>query len=92
MLRTLAGIGIGLALVGSAHAQDQATINVTGKSPRAVRAEIYRTAKDLCARQQTDMFQTESCVQDSYSDALQQFQAMRVQRVAYQVPTASRVR
>lgn len=91
MLRTLAGIGIGLALVGSAHAQDQVTVNALGKSPKTVRTELYRAAQNVCANQESDIFQTSYCVSDTYSDALKQFNILRAQRLAYQVP-ASRVR
>ena len=93
MLRTLTGIGIGLALVGSAHAQDRITVDVQGKSPRAVRAEVYRAAEDVCARQDTNAYDASDCVEDTYSNALQQFRSIRLQRAADRRQTlASRAR
>ncbi len=91
MLRTLAGIGIGLALVGSAHAQDQISVTLAGKSPGAVRAELYRSAKAVCSRQEAeslDTLQDPDCVEQTYITALQQFRTW--QRTAYPVQTASR--
>ena len=86
MIRTLTGIGFALALVGSAHAQDtQITVNLNGKSPKAVRAEIYRAAEKVCASN-ADVFDPAdtACVEATYSQALQQLRATpRVERTAY---------
>ena len=72
MLRSLTGIGIALALVGSAHAQEQQiSVRLDGKSPRVLRAELYRAAQKVCTGHAVEAFEEDSiCVRDSYEEAL----------------------
>ena len=85
MIRTLTGIGFALALVGSAHAQEQqVTIKLDGKSPRAVRTELYHAAEKVCASDADFNAVDDACVEATYSQALQQLRAApKVQRTAY---------
>ena len=86
MFHKLTGIGLALALVGSAHAQDaQLTVKLDGKSPRAVRTELYHAAEKVCAQYATAFESTDmTCVEATYSDALQQLRATaHVERTAY---------
>lgn len=86
MIRTLAGLGLTLALVGSAHAQDtQLTVSTYGKSRSVVRAELYRAAEKVCASD-ANLFDPSdaTCVEETYARALQQLRAApRVERTAY---------
>ncbi len=91
MLRPLAAIGITLALVGSAHAQEQnVVVTLHGKSHAAVRSEIYRAAEKVCAAGLTSFDGSDqACVEATYSDAMRQLRASpRAERVAYAVPSA----
>ncbi len=86
MLRTLTGIGFALALVGTAHAQDQVTVKLDGKTPRAVRAEIYRAAEKVCANVDALDGVDSTCVEASYSEALRQLRVVpRIEQTAYSV-------
>ena len=86
MVRTLTAIGLALALVGSAHAQDaQVTVKLDGKSHGAIRSELYRAAEQVCASS-SDAFEPVdmSCVEATYQQALHQLRAApRVERTAY---------
>jgi hypothetical protein len=86
MIRTLTGIGFALALVGSAHAQDaQVAVKLDGKSPSAIRSELYRAAEKVCAEDASAFEPVDSaCVEATYTQALQQLRATpRVERTAY---------
>lgn len=87
MLRTLTGIGFALALVGTAHAQDQVTVKLDGKTPRAIRAEIYRAAEKVCANAASSFDPVDSaCIDATYTDALRQLRATpRFEQTAYSV-------
>ena len=86
MLRTLTGIGIGLALVGSAHAQDRIVVTLQGKSMKDLRAELYRAAENVCADPAAGQSLVDSsCVESTYGAALRQLRGARpqLQRTAY---------
>jgi hypothetical protein len=93
MLRTLTGLGIALALVGSAHAQDQIVITTHGKSEPTLKAELYQAARNVCTDTVSDAALVDSqCVEATYVAALQQLHAARpaaLQRTAYQARTSS---
>ena len=79
MVRTLTGIGFALALVGTAHAQDQqVAVKIDGKSHRALQAEIYRAAEQVCAAgpAATSLAQADTaCFEATYADALHKLRA-----------------
>ena len=85
MVRSLTAIGIVLALVGSAHAQDrQVTVRLDGKSHRQVRSELYRAAQQVCASENDLNMLDSTCVEATYADAMHQLHvAPRVQQTAY---------
>ena len=95
MVRTLTGFGLALALVGSAHAQEQhITVKLDGKTHGAIRTEIYRAAQAVCANQASPYDLVDSdCVEATYSQAIQQLRtAPRVERTAYAQPASSGLR
>jgi hypothetical protein len=89
MIRTLTAIGIALALVGSAHAQDQVTVHIAGKSQAAVRSELYRAAEAVCTPANELDTRDDVCIEATYSQALHQLHAAHptetaaVETVAY---------
>ncbi len=86
MVRTLTGIGLALALVGSAHAQDaQITVKLDGKSHTAIRSALYRAAQQVCAADPSAFEPLDtSCVEATYQQALHQLRASpRLERTAY---------
>ena len=95
MLRSLTAIGITLALVGSAHAQEQnVTVALQGKSHAAVRSEIYRAAETVCAADHTALDSVDySCIEATYSDAMNKLRtSLTAQRIAYVIPPSAPAR
>ena len=92
MQRPLTAIGIALALVGSAHAQEQqVTVSLHGKSHAAIRTELHRAAEQVCyvSGSVLDSVDT-SCVEATYEDALRQMRTrMRLQQTALAQPAPS---
>jgi hypothetical protein len=92
MIRSLTAIGIALALVGSAHAQDKVTVSIAGKSHAAVRADLYRAAEAVCTSDDGLDLRDDACVEATYSVAIQQLHAARpapIQRAAYATQPAA---
>ena len=91
MLRSLAAIGITLALVGSAHAQTQnVVVTLQGKSHAAVRSEIYKAAQTVCSAGFTSYEgPDQGCIEATYADAMHQLRAFpKAERIAYVIPAS----
>jgi hypothetical protein len=92
MLRTFAGVGAALALVGSAHAQDPSSVTARHATGRAaVRQDLYRAAQAAClhgraARALRDV----TCVDETYRFNLYRLDAAaaRPQQTAMQTRLA----
>jgi hypothetical protein len=73
MFRTLTGIGIALALLSSAQAQDRIVVSTQGKSENALRAELHRAAEQVCTDKINDAALVDTdCVTRTYAAALRQ--------------------
>ncbi len=87
MKHTLTAIGLALALVGSAHAQDaqetQITVRLNGQPQRELLKEIYHAAEQVCVGQPASDLDSE-CVEATYGQALRQLRAKpQAERAAY---------
>ena len=80
MICKLAGIGMALALVGSAHAQDRIVVATQGKSTKDIKAELYRAAVAVCADTGAGPGLVDpDCVESTYGAALHQLRGTKPQ-------------
>jgi hypothetical protein len=86
MMRTIAGFGAALALVGLVHAQEpQITVHVQGQRPATVRADLYRAAQAVCSQGVSALdLRDPTCVDETYEYSLRQLDAVQPQETAQQ--------
>jgi hypothetical protein len=78
ILRSFAGFGAALALVGLVHAQEpQVLVHTAGKSRAAVRQDLYRAAQAVCSHGQSALdLRDVTCVDETYEYSLAQLNAV----------------
>lgn len=92
IVRTLAGFGAALALVGLVHAQEpQVTVSLQGKSHAQVRADLYHAAQKVCSEGGSPFDMRDvTCVDETYAYSLGQLHRAhaRLQRTALETQPA----
>jgi hypothetical protein len=72
---------LALAAAGSASAADAITVSVNGKTEAVIKAELATAAKTVCSNElRVDAYET--CVQDSYGQALDRFEKLKAAKLA----------